>query len=697
MNEMSAVQARPIELATEAPFQLQTLKITPAALEVRRVDQVSILEPRVMKVLVTLHRAGGSVVSREELLELCWEGRIVGDDSLNRSVSQLRKALAEETAVSVETIPRIGYRLRLTGTAEATPPAAAVPRFRLSRRQGLIALGVSLLLCCAAGMFILYANTPRTWSANSIRPLTQAPGIEVHPALSPDGISVAYAAGPGLGVPRDIYIGSVNIGDSAPTRITNTLLSDETFPAWSPNGERLAFLRQQQPDGPCTIVMMSPPNGTERVVGQCSEPYAGLAWMNERELVYGDREPGVRARRLHALDVVSGTSRPLTTPPATELGDAAPAVSASGRWLAFRRSAALGSDAIFVLDSHSGQERKLTDDGWKASGFTWADDEQTLFFSSNRGGDFGLWAMDARQASEPQRITLGMLPLGRLSADRSGRRMAVETGGIQANLTQIAADGGSAMPVTSGDGIDWDPDVAPDGSIIFASDRNGTNQIWTLRPNGHAARLTDLDASYVHSPRWSPDGQQAAFIAVVGGRTDIYSVHADGSRLTRITSDGTPKGRVAWSAEAGQIFFTHMDNSGWQLVMQGLATGRSTPVPQGAGITIIQRLGERMFGRRSSDRAIVEIEPRSGAVGLPPVPIESDGMETWAPRADGILHTRQNGSQTDLWLTTWSGDNRRLATLHQPPRATFATAPDGSIVASQLVAEKSDLMLITVD
>ena len=43
------------------------------------------LDPRVMQVLVALTGAAGKVLSRDDLIALCWDGRIVGDNAINRS------------------------------------------------------------------------------------------------------------------------------------------------------------------------------------------------------------------------------------------------------------------------------------------------------------------------------------------------------------------------------------------------------------------------------------------------------------------------------------------------------------------------------------------------------------------------------------------------------------------------------------
>ena len=67
---------------------------TPPTRQVRAGPREVIAEPRVLQVLITLSEAGSAVISREELVQRCWEGRITGEDAINRSIAKARR-LAE--------------------------------------------------------------------------------------------------------------------------------------------------------------------------------------------------------------------------------------------------------------------------------------------------------------------------------------------------------------------------------------------------------------------------------------------------------------------------------------------------------------------------------------------------------------------------------------------------------------------------
>src|SRR5215218_2054863 len=101
-----------MQLAHQSAFSLGTLEVRPPTCEVVMPHGREVLQPRVMQVLVTLARAEGGVVSRDDLIETCWNGRVVGEDAITLVMMKLRKLAARtQGAFAVETIPRVGYRL----------------------------------------------------------------------------------------------------------------------------------------------------------------------------------------------------------------------------------------------------------------------------------------------------------------------------------------------------------------------------------------------------------------------------------------------------------------------------------------------------------------------------------------------------------------------------------------------------------
>jgi DNA-binding winged helix-turn-helix (wHTH) protein len=127
-SEQPASIERPqVPLARRPDFNLGGTRVFPSRLLLEGPAAAVPLERRVMEVLLTFVDADGAVLSRDELLERCWPGVVVGDDAVHRVIGGLRKAAAAAGgAFVIETIPRIGYRLKPTARleSEVAPEAA---------------------------------------------------------------------------------------------------------------------------------------------------------------------------------------------------------------------------------------------------------------------------------------------------------------------------------------------------------------------------------------------------------------------------------------------------------------------------------------------------------------------------------------------------------------------------------------------
>lgn len=686
MNEQFPAFHRPIDPALELPFSLGQFSVSPATLELSRDDSVETIEKRMMQVLIALHQRMGEAVSRDALSLLCWEGRIVGDDSLNRVISRLRRALSADPAVTIDTIPKVGYRLRVEGVDQSPSPNPRLKRWTL----GLLAAALLLVLLIAA-----IAWTGRReirWTADTMRPLTRDAGVEVSPALSPDGRQIAYASSPDFATPTDIYLRGTALGETRPLQITATPTA-ESSPAWSPDGVRLAYVGTG-PGEPCAIIVINPPDSTERIVGRCRDAVSTkIDWLGARAIIFSDG-PKDGPWRLFELDIETGQAKPLTSPGQRLLGDSAPSVSPDGRQIAFRRTVTHGNDDILVLDRASGAVRPLGVGGWKGIGIAWASDSRTLFLTSNRGGDFGLWTVDTGRQVSPQRVSQGILPLGQISADRNGN-LAVETIRTRANLFAFS-EGGRSWQITTSGGNDWDPDVDRKGRIAFGSDVSGSNELWMMAAGEEPLLLTRLQGSYVYSPRWSPDGRRIAFIGVREGRNDVYTIDADGARLRKLTGDGTNKGTVAWSGPA-DILYTEEGPDGWRVVRLGSA-GTKNVVAGGQGLVILRRSPDGMLFGRGIAPAILRLQEESGRLERTDTRISAPIGEAWAAGQHGIYWIDGGfGGPWAIRFTSWNGQMRVVGNLQSLARPALALRPlDGALVAPKLVEGSADLVLFGV-
>jgi DNA-binding winged helix-turn-helix (wHTH) protein len=84
-------------------------------------EGVGRLQPKVLAVVRLLVDRPDEVVTKADLLERVWADGTVGENVLAQAISELRRVLGAD---AIETIPRIGYRLRAPVNRPPTPSAA---------------------------------------------------------------------------------------------------------------------------------------------------------------------------------------------------------------------------------------------------------------------------------------------------------------------------------------------------------------------------------------------------------------------------------------------------------------------------------------------------------------------------------------------------------------------------------------------
>lgn len=154
--------ATAVELGHRPVLFVGDAEIRPSTCEILGPGGRQTIEPKVMQVLVALVEARGETVTRDDLAQLCWDGRIVGDDAINRVILKIRRLSDGVAAQSfvLKTIHKIGYRLcEVEREPDKTPDTVAVPSqssskryLRLNRRAiGPLFAGAIALAALTAG------------------------------------------------------------------------------------------------------------------------------------------------------------------------------------------------------------------------------------------------------------------------------------------------------------------------------------------------------------------------------------------------------------------------------------------------------------------------------------------------------------------------------------------------------------------
>jgi DNA-binding winged helix-turn-helix (wHTH) protein/tetratricopeptide (TPR) repeat protein len=150
-----------IELSRCNDFALGSVRIQPSSREIVNGDNVAVIEPKVMQLLVVLAGQVGRVVARDDLIEQCWQGRVVGEDAINRVIGKLRRAAVNAAggAFRVETVARVGLRLIVEKHPSHAPMTILMVRQTTGFRRYARAVIVAALASAALLALLAWRTT----------------------------------------------------------------------------------------------------------------------------------------------------------------------------------------------------------------------------------------------------------------------------------------------------------------------------------------------------------------------------------------------------------------------------------------------------------------------------------------------------------------------------------------------------------
>jgi Tol biopolymer transport system component len=244
----------------------------------------------------------------------------------------------------------------------------------------------------------------------------------------------------------------------------------------------------------------------------------------------------------------------------------------------------------------------------------------------------------------------------------------------RAGLLQIysmRADGGMERRLTDDDAIDSWPVWSLDRKwIAFASTKFGKSDVFVMpAAGGTPVRLTTNPSDDYH-PAWSPDGKRIAFESLRDGNAEIYVMNADGSDQTRLTRNPGLDGSPAWSPDGRLIAFESQvagNEDIYTMRPDGSHLRRLTSAP-----------GEDTDPAWSPDgRHIAFTSSRFGPPRVFVMNADGTGQVAISPPADPLA-----GGGTGVWMDAnpaWSPDGAWLAFATTRPGTLqiWAMRPDG--------------------
>lgn len=473
------------------------------------------------------------------------------------------KCLAKKPADRWQSADEIMPYLDTVATSGSLTPTATVPltAWVAHRRRPLVySVTGALIALAAVGSWWITGKSSEFLVLGERHQVTRARGLEIDPAISPDGQRVVYAAGP-----RDrthIYVRQVGGGRVLP--LTEELEGRHRWPQWSPDGSRVLFTSSAEGD---EINVVPALGGAVRRI---AAGFGGATWSPDgREVGYLDGDT------LYAVSSSGGTPpRAIASVPGGHSPDWSPdgslIVLAQGNAAFVWATSTFGNiapSAIVVVQVETGETFQVTPtDGSMAMSPVWIPAGGAILFVSDREGSRDIYQImiddRGRSVGDAHRLTVGANAHSvRLGAN--GLAMVYSEYTYSSNLWayEVPRSGtlstGDGQPVTSENQILEFGDVSPDGEwLVFDTDRFGNQDIFKMPIDGGDEIQLTHDPGDDFAPVWSPDGTEVAFYSMRHGTRDVFVMDADGSSLTRVTHDDIrQESYPRWSPDGNQLTY----------------------------------------------------------------------------------------------------------------------------------------------
>jgi Tol biopolymer transport system component len=282
-----------------------------------------------------------------------------------------------------------------------------------------------------------------------------------------------------------------------------------TDPAWSPDGERIAFVKYAPASVKSAIYVMNRDGtGLRRLTGT-RKAVASLTWSPDGgRIAFSDANGAFvmksNGRGVRSIGAANGRFGKVDWGP-------------GGRKIAFEVTGPelLDTTRIFVINPDGSDQQvwadpsdTFEDDAYRSP--TWSPDGDRLLFAVGKIDDAGI---------EGVKSFLGVIstPFGPV------RDL------LRGDYSWYPGVSRGVPP----DGRGWDPDWSPDGRTIVMT---AFNDISLLNLRTH--RLTQIhEGGGGRKPRWSPDGKRIVFVNQDPGvpNEKIYVMNADGSNVRQLT------------------------------------------------------------------------------------------------------------------------------------------------------------------
>jgi Tol biopolymer transport system component/DNA-binding winged helix-turn-helix (wHTH) protein len=654
-----------------SPYIFDDLTVDPENFRIYKGDEARMLTPRAFDLLIYLIEHRNRVVEKQELFEQVWKESFVTDNALTRVVKDIRRALGDDADAPryIETVPKRGYRF----IAEVKRPGEARhaeeplrPETPRQKRAFLKSHGAKLVagaIICAVvvAVFLIWKNQTGPGPAEAtgvLRTLqiTTWPGLDLYPALSPDGNSIAYSSDNNGSF--EIYVKPLTPGAR---EIQLTTDGEQNFqPAWSRDGKLIAYHSKNR--GGIWVV---PASGglskqlTEFGSRPAFSPDGSVIAFQSYPLIDMDATSvgALPPSTLWTVPSNGGDPTPITRVGNPTGGHGAASWSPDGSRIVFVAYDGEATDIWTTSAAGADLKRVILSKKWVYDPVYAPDGEHLYYGGVSEFGNFVLYKLrlspaNGEAASEPIEVTnTGLARIKHLSISADGKKLVYSAPMMKSSITSVPISRDS-----------FEAAGAPEPLAQDTSYRKGL-------------------------PRFSPDGQKIAYTTFRGGTNqDIWMMDADGKNPLQLTADPAPDWCPSWFADNDRIAFQSTRQEKLVVFSISIKSGREKLLfdpGQNMGWAVLSPGGNQV-AFNSTKSGTINVWTAAVEVGTPvqlTFDKETMGWPCWSPDEKLLAFQMRRGDDTHVMVMPSSGGEPTQLTFDRGQSWPHSFSPDGDKIA----------------
>ncbi|HEX7287381.1 MAG TPA: protein kinase [Candidatus Angelobacter sp.] len=470
--------------------------------------------------------------------------------------------------------------------------------------------GVTKAAISRHGKYIAYATNTATGQALWLRPLeaAESKAEEVHTSdWKYSGVAFSNQDDSLFFVVRQQEFGKLYHYQPS-TRTTKLALEDvDGSIAFSPDGDRIAFLRQDSTRHQTYLIVKGMELSTETTLLTLSPPdyfWTSPAWSSDgKEIVAGvlsDSGMGSTSIKLISVRLDNRQQRVLGPEPWTWIANPVWLGSDSSIVVAAKKQTSNYAQ-LWRVSWPDGQVTALSQPGLSYSDLAVSRDEGRLV-TVQYIRDPEPWVLSLTGAETARAIATPKTGFYGLAWTPSGDLISQTESGGQPDLVLIREKQPGLIHLTHDEFVEKNPAAGKDGQhVLFVSNRDGAFHLWRANLDGTGAvRLTN-DSSEEDDPSMTPDGQWVIYTSIREGSNALWKVPIGGGTPVRVTSRLARKASVSPDGHSVVCEDGGDPAKGWRIAILDLKTGnpvRLAPeIPAGEGQVPVRwsRDGHKLF------------------------------------------------------------------------------------------------------